>query len=59
MLLFHKRIEETFHFTDPKNRYILEAPNCWHQFSTPLLARRRAELIARDDEIPTADAGAA
>ncbi|XXH02526.1 hypothetical protein Hte_008902 [Hypoxylon texense] len=47
-------------FREAMARYILEAPNCWHQFSTPLLASRpRAELnIAREDEALVAEAGA-
>ncbi|KAI1771111.1 hypothetical protein F4818DRAFT_445442 [Hypoxylon cercidicola] len=46
-------------FREAMARYILEAPNCWHQFSTPLLAsRQRAEVnVAREDEAPDAVAG--
>ncbi|KAI1378551.1 hypothetical protein F4677DRAFT_411187 [Hypoxylon crocopeplum] len=43
-------------FREAMARYILEAPNCWHQFGAPLLASRpaRAEVnvIAGDEGAP-------
>ncbi|KAI1098198.1 hypothetical protein F4804DRAFT_325465 [Jackrogersella minutella] len=50
-------------FREAMARYILEAPNCWHQFSVPLLASSRpprAEVnLIGGDEVTAADAGAA
>ncbi|KAI0169174.1 hypothetical protein GGR52DRAFT_554001 [Hypoxylon sp. FL1284] len=48
-------------FREAMARYILEAPNCWHQFSTPLLASRPwvEANVARDEEMPVAEAGMA
>ncbi|KAI1762131.1 hypothetical protein GGR53DRAFT_502703 [Hypoxylon sp. FL1150] len=48
-------------FREAMARYILEAPNCWHQFSTPLVSSRpRADInIARDDEAPVTNADTA
>ncbi|KAI1459438.1 hypothetical protein F4805DRAFT_420321 [Annulohypoxylon moriforme] len=50
-------------FREAMARYILEAPNCWHQFNLPMLAstlRARAEANAiNTDETMATDVGAA
>ncbi|KAI0882262.1 uncharacterized protein GGS22DRAFT_49737 [Annulohypoxylon maeteangense] len=50
-------------FREAMARYILEAPNCWHQFNLPMLgssSRTRAEInAAAADETTATDAGAA
>ncbi|KAI2614905.1 hypothetical protein GGR54DRAFT_615312 [Hypoxylon sp. NC1633] len=49
-------------FREAMARYILEAPNCWHQYSAPPLASRptRVGLTgSAGDEVVAADVGAA
>ncbi|KAI1413222.1 hypothetical protein F5Y13DRAFT_198944 [Hypoxylon sp. FL1857] len=48
-------------FREAMARYILEAPNCWHQFNVPLLASKpaRKEInVPGGEEAAAADAGA-
>ncbi|OTB04382.1 hypothetical protein M426DRAFT_153664 [Hypoxylon sp. CI-4A] len=49
-------------FREAMARYILEAPNCWHQFNVPLLASSRplrTEInVPAGEEATTADASA-
>ncbi|KAI1136048.1 hypothetical protein F5Y05DRAFT_392750 [Hypoxylon sp. FL0543] len=49
-------------FREAMARYILEAPNCWHQFNVPLLsskpARKETNVPGGDEAAAAADAGA-
>ncbi|KAI1496808.1 hypothetical protein F5X99DRAFT_399118 [Biscogniauxia marginata] len=45
-------------FREAMARYILQAPNCWHQFNAPVLASRpRIEPTAAGDDAAIADTG--
>ncbi|KAI0837156.1 hypothetical protein F5Y06DRAFT_272115, partial [Hypoxylon sp. FL0890] len=47
-------------FREAMARYILEAPDCWHQFNVPLLSSKpaRKEIkVPGGDETPATDAG--
>ncbi|KAI1209219.1 uncharacterized protein F4807DRAFT_427631 [Annulohypoxylon truncatum] len=46
-------------FREAMARYILEAPNCWHQFNLPMLASARARAEANAAGRDEADAGGA